>query len=460
MGTLAAFAAELAARSDAGLLRLLLLRPDAMAPPVPDFAALAARLSTWASIELALDGLNVPQLQTLAALHAGTPSVLHDPFLPGLHELALVLQGPPEQKQLEYDAGTRHFLSLATVAHALGGKFAVEVPLRPLPPPSESVPVRARMRDNASAGAIDSLLRGMDTLLDAVSTTGIDSLRGGAVGLRTLRMLAKSTLTDEAQVCFYLELAASAGLLTLDSTARQWQVTATPENAAARPGQWIVLVQAWLNNDRQAMPTTQPPSITRPLAPATPHRHGATWRRNVVSALAQLNGQAAAAPGTSTHTITAPTEASLLSFLTWLHPRQSEQMALQLPGILAELELLGVTGAGALSNAGLAAANADWGAAAACVGGLLPAPIEHFLIQGDLTAVAPGFLVPAVAAQLKLMATPEGHGTAGIYRFSQDSLESAVRAGLDEHAILDFLHHHCSTAVPQSLRYFITAATR
>ncbi|WP_207344982.1 helicase-associated domain-containing protein [Arthrobacter sp. E3] len=459
MGTLAAFAAELAARSDTGLLRLLLLRPDAMTPPVPDFAALAARLSMRASIELALDRLNVPQLQTLSALHTGTQSALHDPFLTGLHELALVLEGSPKQKQLEHDAGTHHFLPLASVAPALGSKFAAEVPLRVLPPPSESVPVPARMRDNASAGAIDSLLRGMAILLDVVSTTGVDSLRGGAVGLRTLRMLAKSTFMDEAQLCFYLELAAAAGLLTLDSTAQLWRVTETDESAADRSGRWIVLVQAWLHNDRQAMPTAQAPSITRPLAPAAPHRQGATWRHNVVSALALLNSQAAAATSTSTSTFAAPTEASLLSLLIWLHPRQSEQMALQLPGILAELELMGVTGAGALSNAGFAAANADWDAAAACVGGLLPAPIEHFLIQGDLTAVAPGFLAPTVAAQLKLMATPEGHGTAGIYRFSQGSLENAVRAGLDEHAILNFLQLHCSTAVPQSLRYFITAAT-
>ena len=470
MGTLALFATELAARSDAGLLRLLLLRPDAMTPPVPDFATLAARLSMRSSIDLALDRLNVPQLQTLAALHTGTPSPLHEPFLPGLHELALVLQVSPEQKQLEYDAGTHHFLPLASVAPALGGEFAVEVPLRPLLPTSESAPVPTRIRDNASAGAIDSLLRSMATLLDVASRTGVDSLRGGAVGVRTLRMLAKFTLINEAQLCFYLELAAAAGLLTWDSTAQRWRVTGSDWHAANRPGQWIVLVQAWLNsnrppatgssldNERQAMPTAQAPRIPRALAPATQHRLAATWRHNVVSALAQLNGPAAVASSKRTHAIAAPTVAGLLPLLNWLHPRQSEYMAVQLPGILAELELLGVTGAGALSNAGLAAANADWYGATICVDGLLPAPIEHFLIQGDLTAVAPGFLAPAVAAQLKLMATPEGHGTAGIYRFSQDSLENAVRAGLDEHAILNFLHHHCSTVVPQSLRYFITAA--
>ena len=48
-------------------------------------------------------------------------------------------------------------------------------------------------------------------------------------------------------------------------------------------------------------------------------------------------------------------------------------MATQLPGVLAELELSGITGAGALSGSGCAVANADWDGAADCVGGLLPA---------------------------------------------------------------------------------------
>lgn len=462
MGTLAVLATELSDRSDDDLRRLLLLRPDAMNPPVPDFAALAARLSMRTSIELALDQLNAKQLQTLAALLAGTDSPDHAPYLPALHELALVTQTSPEHKQVKYDAGSLRRLPLAAVAPALDGSFTADVPLLPLPTVAEPVTVRVRMRDNASAAAIDTLLRGMAALLDSVPTAGIESLRGGTVGVRALRMLAKSARIDEAQLCFYLELAAMAGLITLDDAAWQWRAVAAEWNTLDRPGQWVVLVQAWLSSGR--------PPGGRPLAPTTPHRHAETWRRHVVLALSQLSGPPTTAPSIkapapktpagTVPTVTAPTAASLLAFMTWQHPRQSAHMALQLQGILAELELLGITGAGALSAPGSAVAAADWDGASARVSMLLPAPIEHFLIQGDLTAVAPGFLAPAVAAQLKLMAVAEGDGTAGIYRFSQGSLEDAIRSGMNTDAILNFLQRHCSTAVPQSLGYLIGAAAR
>ena len=430
MGTLAALAAELAERSDAELRSLLLRRPDAMTPPVPDFASLAARLSATSSINIALDQLNMPQLQSLAALLAGNHSPRHAPFLPELHKLALLIQPLPVLGQLKHDAGTHPFLPVTAVAPALSGNLAMEGPLCPLPPVPEPVRIHTRIRDNAAASSIDTLLRDMATLLNVVSAAGVTALRGGHVGTRALHALIKSTHFKKAQLCFYLELAADAGLITLEAAVLRWHVTAEGWLATDRTGQWIHLAQAWLSSGR-------PSALGRP---------GAAWRNRVVIALEQQTDPL--------------TTESLLSLLAWRHPRQSKHLASQLTGIVAELEMLGFTGAGALSGPGDAAAKGDWGGAATRVSLLLPVPIEHFVIQGDLTAIAPGFLAPAVAAQLKLMAVPEGHGTAGIYRFNQESLETAITAGMEPSLIFDFLRRHSSTAVPQSLGYLITAAAR
>ena len=73
------------------------------------------------------------------------------------------------------------------------------------------------------------------------------------------------------------------------------------------------------------------------------------------------------------------------------------------PRILAELEILGITGAGSPSSSGPGTAGRGSYAVSTPATlppshATLPAPIEHFLIQGDLTAIAPGFLAPAVAA--------------------------------------------------------------
>jgi hypothetical protein len=85
----------------------------------------------------------------------------------------------------------------------------------------------------------------------------------------------------------------------------------------------------------------------------------------------------------------------------------------------------------------------------------LPAPLSHFLLQADLTAVAPGYLAPEVSRELALLSEAEGQGPAAIYRFSAGSLRRALDAGRDGAAILDFLTRHSATEVPQPLRYLV-----
>ncbi|MCY0904796.1 helicase-associated domain-containing protein [Arthrobacter sp. H14-L1] len=72
MSSIRILTAELAARSDKSLRSLFDARPDLISPPVPDFAALAARACARVSVARALDALNKPQLQVLEVLHLTT----------------------------------------------------------------------------------------------------------------------------------------------------------------------------------------------------------------------------------------------------------------------------------------------------------------------------------------------------------------------------------------------------
>ena len=59
----------------------------------------------------------------------------------------------------------------------------------------------------------------------------------------------------------------------------------------------------------------------------------------------------------------------------------------------------------------------------------LPAPIDHVLLQADLTAVAPGPLEAGLARELDLAADVESAGGATVYRFSEPSIRRALDAG-------------------------------
>ena len=68
MSAIRALAEDLVSRSDAELRRLMSARPDVVLPPVPDFAALAARGSTRVSVQRALEG-HGPSLRYAIELH-------------------------------------------------------------------------------------------------------------------------------------------------------------------------------------------------------------------------------------------------------------------------------------------------------------------------------------------------------------------------------------------------------
>ncbi|MFG2553253.1 helicase-associated domain-containing protein [Streptomyces sp. NPDC048581] len=91
---------------------------------------------------------------------------------------------------------------------------------------------------------------------------------------------------------------------------------------------------------------------------------------------------------------------------------------------------------------------------------LLPEPLDHVLLQADLTAVAPGPLQRPLAAMLDVLADVESKGGATVYRFTPGSVRRALDAGRSASDLHAFLAEHSRTPVPQPLAYLIDDVAR
>ncbi|CAL9502897.1 helicase-associated domain-containing protein [Streptomyces sp. SudanB182_2057] len=99
-------------------------------------------------------------------------------------------------------------------------------------------------------------------------------------------------------------------------------------------------------------------------------------------------------------------------------------------------------------------------AAARLLAPLLPEPLDHVLLQADLTAVAPGPLRRPLADTLGVLADVESKGGATVYRFTPASVRRALDAGRTAADLHAFLTEHSRTPVPQPLAYLIDDVAR
>jgi hypothetical protein len=573
---------------DHRLHRLLKLRPDLCHPPVPDFAALAARASTQMSVLRALDGLDQAHLDVLEALailtrvhqddrspdvgRATTPARLAaflgaaDADRVGVDAVASVLADVSDAalvlpaKDLPADDGWQLPLAVATalgprpldlgrsraalapdddragygdrptdragILAALGRRTddqellvraiaALDAlqscPVARLPEPPAPVHellldsgllVRARhlpdgsavaehpleaglaWRDgtagrslavappaptgrivpsalsaNAALAAITDLLRGCADLLTAM-TDGVPTLRSGGVGVREVKRLADSTGSTPEDTSWLLELLAATGLVRLDPDTSCWLVATEAANwrRSDRHLQWAAVVLGWLGSGRAPM-LGPVPSAAAPSSPAgasralTPDRNRPDAPRLRAAVLDTARELTEECPGVHL-------DKAVARRLHWRRPRQSARTAMFTAPLLAEADRLGLTGAGALTTAGALVADERLEKAADVVGRALPEPVTRVRLQGDLTAVAPGYLDPEVARMLASMADAEGDGAARVYRFSDDSLHRALDSGLDPSSIEEFLDTHSGDELPQSLRYLVRDVAR
>ena len=351
-------------------------------------------------------------------------------------------------------------------------------------PAPQGRPVARALRDNAAYGAVAETLRLITELLAVAKAAPIGTLRSGGVGVREIRRVGEALRTDAAATAWLLELAALAGLLSLDVGTSRWDVPDTAWHTVDREHQWRLLVQAWLTADRApALVGTPLPGGTtvNALAGEAARPDAPVVRRRTLELLAELAaaGAGPAVPaddsglerpsvaddGSDREGASVSDEADdrmiayeaeeLISALTWHQPRLQRRFARLVPGVLKEAAQLGLLGSGAVTDLGLAVAAEDFARATSLLRAALPEPVTSFLLQADLTAVAPGYLEPRVARQLARISTPEGQGPAAIYRFSTESVRRGLDSGWDAAGILEFLVRHSATEVPQPLRYLV-----
>jgi hypothetical protein len=91
---------------------------------------------------------------------------------------------------------------------------------------------------------------------------------------------------------------------------------------------------------------------------------------------------------------------------------------------------------------------------------VLPAPIDHFLLQADLTVIVPGPLERELAEQLAAVATVESAGAAMVYRISEQSIRRALDTGRTAGELHALFTRHSKTPVPQGLTYLIDDVAR
>lgn len=313
------------------------------------------------------------------------------------------------------------------------------------------------MVDRAAAGAAYEFTRRTEMLLEAWSTRPPAGLRGGGLGVRELRAAAELVHADLPATALIIETAAAAHLLAIgmnDDLDAAWLPTDAYDTWSARqPAErWTVLARAWLENQRQvsAIGGRDGDRPINALSPGLERSWLAEDRRTTLSDLLALPVGRALAAGTGT--------GSLVARLRWNHPRRPQSRLDLVPTHLDEGSALGVLGLNALSTFGRALlTDAD---PAPLLAGLLPALVDHVLIQADLTAVAPGPLEQDFARSLGLLADVESRGGATTYRFSVDSVRRAFDASWSAAEVKEFLASASRTPVPQALDYLVDDVAR
>ncbi|MCO6010918.1 helicase C-terminal domain-containing protein [Actinoallomurus purpureus] len=339
--------------------------------------------------------------------------------------------------------------------HLRGGRVFAE--LRTTPPPLGGTARSARLVDRTAGGQAFTFVRSAEELLDRWGIDPPGVLRGGGLGIRDLRSTATELDVPEWTAALLIEVAYAAGLLARDGdhdgpAGARWLPTPAFDLWRLRDVErrWADLATAWLVTDRApglAGERDDRERLINALSDEAVRVSSPQVRRSVLGALAD------AKPGT------APGADEVFAYLTWQQPRRGGTLRERLVRwTLREAETLGVTGLGALS--GHARGLLSGGDTAKALASVLPEPVDHVLIQADLTAVAPGPLVSDLARELALAADVESTGGATVYRFTPGSVRRALDAGRGASELIDLLKRHSATDLPQPLTYLIEDVAR
>ena len=334
-----------------------------------------------------------------------------------------------------------------------------------LDPPAWSAPAAVTVDASGGVAALD-LLHRCDSLISALSVLPAATLKAGGVGIRELRRVARASAVEEHELPLLLEVLAAAGLIAVGDTDigdtgfdSVWAPTEAADVWSAREParRWAELVLAWWSMPRAPWRVGSEiegggtvPALGEPVGPPAP-----TERSRVLRALARL--EPTSDPG----------DALLPEVVRWFSPVWfSRAGSRPCTETVAEARRLGlVVGTTATSAARLLAAGSPTAPPSVedlepVLTAALPDPVSEVIVQADLTILAPGPLVPELAADFAQLADVESAGAATTYRVTENSLRRALDSGRTAAGIRELLARTSLTPVPQSLDYLIEDVAR
>uniref|UniRef100_UPI0028527ED2 helicase-associated domain-containing protein n=1 Tax=Actinomyces oris TaxID=544580 RepID=UPI0028527ED2 len=391
--------------------------------------------------------------------------------------------------------GRTRFILPRQVALALRGGRLTREPLT-APEAGDLETVGADVVASEASFHAEETVRLVAALLEEWGREGGTIRRTGGVSARALARTADALDLEADAAARIIEIAAAAGLLGLDEDGATW----VPSSLAAGwltdslPQRWAPLALAWSGSARTPWLTgtrDDDGTLRAVLGPDLEAGWAARLRARVLALLGDLPPGASATP------------AFVRAALTWQSPRRT------IPGgaisvVLAEAETLGVTGGGALTEAGRilarrAAASLDeqdpglsggpggptdpgdadraeeaggeahaeplsddqaLTALEAALAADLPAAVEMILVQSDLTAIVPGRPAPELAALLERTSVVESRGGALTVRFTPESVRGALDVGYRAEEITQEIGRYSPTPLPDSLSVLIQDAAR
>lgn len=513
------FAEELRARSDEDLEKLISNRPDLIYPVPNDFASLAARASSMPSLLRAVDDLNKWQLQILEAAAilrepfkpselVAVTDISAKSELENLWQIGLFYKegnsyriptnlrqllgpepanlGPTIQTSFNLNDldkapnGTREILEKLTWASPRGSISDVAKISKPLSwlvengflvksnektvtlprevglalrggkvhkflektPPQINTNTEStsqKIIDQSAIANISTVLRWVEELLHHLSDEPANALRTGGIGIRDLKRISEHIGIDEEICAFVCEISYLAGLLVVDvdekilpTSAFDLWLTKSEEE------KWYALVSVWQESSRN-LNWNQNGDDKRLSPLGTDLEHPSVLSiKHAIFELFLLDDK------TNLKSI------EIEKSVEWLIPKRANKLILN--SIIKELEWFGITGQNLLSTFGKNFLNNEDDLK---ITQALPKPVDHFVIQGDNTAVAPGPLLPEISAEIGQIADIASKGGATVFKFTESSIRRGLDHGKTGTQIIDFLRKYSKSNLPQPLEYLI-----
>jgi hypothetical protein len=308
------------------------------------------------------------------------------------------------------------------------------------------LPASTATPDEGRAGAEAALLA-LTSLLDDARRSPLPALKRGGVGVRERGRLTKRVGVVEPAL--WIDVAFEAGLLGRMMAGYGPSDEYDAWRAGSTTQRWATAALAWFA--LEPAPTSRETDDGEVPPPEQLHSWAGMVRRALLRAAAGGRSLRAA-------------QAEIGWFCPLAH-YDDAGLKRKLAAAVREAELMGVISGDRLSALGeelvAAADRADAvGVLAAASAALLPDSSARLVLQSDLTALVSGQPSAAAASLLAEAAALETRGAAAIWRFSQQSVRSALDQGWSADELLDRLTEISERPVPQPLAYLVADVAR